>query len=811
MDTPDTAPSPPYLQVAVDGIPVHLAQGVLTYRLPDDPNRHPRPGQLVWVPVKGKLTSGVVMRFVSEKPDVDLRPISKLAEPAVVLDDVQRELAEWMARQTASSVFSCCQPMLPPGRLTDVVERYHLNDDADPDQELTDLQARVIDLLMEHGALTIARLRDLTGQSLTATLPALLANGLVTRTLEPKSGLASGQKIRLIHLRDPEIELGRAAKQRALLDEIIALNRLERDGGEAIPLPELREAIEVSPTTLKGLMEKGAITITEVPAHQAPKPRPAAPPALSPEQQAVWDTVERALAAADPTPNLLFGVTGSGKTEIYLRGVDWCLRHGKTALVLVPEIGLATQVVRRFIDRFPGKVAVMHSAMTDGQRQDVWTRIANGEFRLVVGPRSVLFSPVRNLGMIVLDEEHDPSYKQDAEPRYHARSVAIWLAKRIGAPVILGSATPAVESLHAAEQGAYRLLELPHRVAPDGLMPALPAVEIVDLKDELRAGHAGLLSRRLMERTSESLRNGEQALFLLNRRGSSTIVICRSCGHRIECPNCDIPLVFHADLRQLVCHRCDYRIPPPEACPECGGRLDYFGAGTQRVEGELQRAFPDARVLRWDTDAVRAAGGHGPLLERVEAGQADIIVGTQMISKGFDLPHVTTIGVIHADSMLYLPDFRSAERTFQLLTQMAGRAGRRGQASSIIFQTYTAQHYAIQAAAQHDVRRFYRDEIRFREDFRFPPFWRLARFVVRHETEAGAAAEANTLSLALARIAWHGRIEMELLGPSPAFEAKIRGIYQWQIVLRTREMDRILASLTIRPGWLVDIDPESML
>ncbi|HWV25479.1 MAG TPA: primosomal protein N', partial [Thermomicrobiales bacterium] len=509
-------------------------------------------------------------------------------------------------------------------------------------------------------------------------------------------------------------------------------------------------------------------------------------------------------------------VTGSGKTEIYLRAVAWCLRHGKTALVLVPEIALATQVVRRFVDRFPGKVAVLHSRLTDAERYEIWQDIASGDVPVVVGPRSVLFTPVENLGLIVIDEEHDASFKQDSEPRYHARAVAEYLAMQHGASVVLGSATPAIETYWKAQQDEYHFLSLPERVGPgrdtsESQRLDLPDVDIVDLKAELRQGHTGLLSRMLTERVQHSLARGEQAILLLNRRGMSTVVMCRACGHRLECPQCDIPLVYHKDRHELICHRCDWRDSPPHGCPECGGQLDFFGAGTQRVEDEVRRQFPDARVMRWDQDAVRQSGGYLRMLESVEAGHVDIIVGTQMVSKGFDLPGVTSIGVIQADSLLYLPDFRSSERTFQLLTQVAGRAGRRGPGSRVILQTYTPEHYAILAASKHDYLQFYNDEIVFREDFRFPPFYRLARFLFRHDREQGAALEAGLLARELARHAHMNDIEMELLGPTPAFVAKIRNQYQWQIVMRSREMDRMLRGMPMRPGWVVDIDPESML
>jgi primosomal protein N' (replication factor Y) len=479
----------------------------------------------------------------------------------------------------------------------------------------------------------------------------------------------------------------------------------------------------------------------------------------------------------------------------------------------MPEIALATQIVRRFTERFPGKVAVLHSQMKDSERHATWRAIEEGEFPIVVGPRSALFAPVPDPGVIVLDEEHEGTYKQDSDPRYHARSVAIRLAEAYGATLILGSATPAVDSWYATDHHGWRRLELADRVAPamSGDALEMPPVDIVDLRDELREGNTSLLSRRLQMLVSRAIDRGEQAILLLNRRGQSTIVMCRSCGHRLECPNCDIPLVFHRDDGMLICHRCDHREPPPRACPVCQGRLDFFGSGTQRVEEDVQRHFPDARLLRWDLDSVRRQGGYAAMLARVEGGEVDVVVGTQMVAKGFDLPKVTVVGVIQSDSMLHLPDFRAAERTFQLVTQVAGRAGRRAPGSRVVVQTYTPNHYAIEAAAAHDFPAFYRTEIDFRRRFLYPPFVRLIRCIYRHPKEQQAAIEAEAMARRVARHARAAGVEIDIMGPTPAFAAKVRGQYQWQLVVRGHDIDALLDRFPTGPGWAIDVDPQSIL
>ncbi|MBA3414972.1 MAG: primosomal protein N' [Chloroflexia bacterium] len=543
-------------------------------------------------------------------------------------------------------------------------------------------------------------------------------------------------------------------------------------------------------------------------------------PTLTPAQAESWHAIEASLIGRDSTPFLLHGVTGSGKTEVYLRSIGWCLRHDRSAIVLAPEIALASQVVRRVTARFPGRVAVLHSALPEGERAAAWAAIAGGHLPVVVGPRSALFAPVANLGIVVLDEEHDGAYKQDAEPRYHARALAEEIGRRRGAVVVLGSATPAVETNWRAEDGLLRPLRLPDRVGPamargddrrTGDALELPPVETVDLRLELHRGNPLLLGERLLETLQRTLARREQAILFLNRRGLATVVLCRSCGRTLLCPYCDIPLVYHADRGWLLCHRCDFRQPPATSCSECGGSLNYFGAGTQRVEAEVRRLLPAARVLRWDQDTVRRRGGHEALLRQVERHEADIVVGTQMIAKGLDLPLVTAVGVVNADTMLHLPDFRSAERTFQLLTQVAGRAGRRGPGSVVIVQSYTPDHYAIRAAARHDYAAFYGEEIAFRRTHRYPPFVRLVRYLVRDADEARCAAHADEMARRLARHARDRGVEMDLLGPTPAFATKARGLYQWQIVLRTADLEPLLDGLPAPPGWAVDVDPQSLL
>jgi primosomal protein N' (replication factor Y) len=545
-----------------------------------------------------------------------------------------------------------------------------------------------------------------------------------------------------------------------------------------------------------------------------------------------------------PSAILLHGVTGSGKTEIYLRALAATLAQGRRALVLVPEIALTPQTVRRFAARFPGRVAVWHSGLGDGERYDTWRRARQGLVDVVIGARSALFAPLPNLGLIILDEEHDGAYKQDHDghgPRvsYHARDTAVHYARALGAVCLLGSATPDIVSYYNTRRGQYTLLELPRRImgharrlqeqaerfhvasryhpVAEGGREAqsidLPPVEVVDLRQELRAGNTSIFSRRLQAALQETLARGEQAILFLNRRGTATFVFCRDCGEALKCANCDMPLTYHgAGASQLVCHHCNFRRDQPQRCPNCGSRrIKYFGAGTERVEDAVRELLPQARTLRWDHDATRFKGAHELILAQFSSHQADVLVGTQMIAKGLDLPLVTLVGVISADVGLGLPDYRAAERTFQVLTQVAGRAGRGLLGGRVVLQTYNPDHYVIRAAAAHDYAEFYARELRYRKLLGYPPFRRVLRLTYRHKQAERAEAEAQAVARQI-----HERLRAErpeatdVAGPAPCFFGKIAGESRWHIVVRTPDPAALARGLELQ-GWHVDVDPVTLL
>jgi primosomal protein N' (replication factor Y) (superfamily II helicase) len=814
-----------FAEVAVDSSSLSGGDSVFTYDVPVGRFEELRVGQLVWVPLRKKVTLGIVVELHRRVPEFALRSIVATVEPTFCLSEDQLELSRWLARETACSPFSAASPFFPPGVTHRSVQQVRLVVLPDELPEgLTTSEQRIVDALIARGETTVERLKKVGGRQAASAIASLERAGLVEQFVAVVDRVPQRQFERYVTLVSPDFEsVARAPRQRAVIEALVQKQRLDPDQGELrVALDELLGASGVDLSTIGALERKGLLQIIEVPREQvANQSRGAPPPVLTASQSRAWRVIENALQNEDTTPILLHGVTGSGKTELYLRAAAWCLRHGLGAIILVPEITLATQMVRRFQMRFPSQVRVLHSEMTDSARYATWTEIAEGAAPIVVGPRSALFAPVRDLGLIVLDEEHEQAYKQESDPRYHTRPLAMQLAHQQRAVVLLGSATPSIESYQAALEGQIRLVDLPDRVAtsaggvdaPKAPESSLPAVNVVDMRVELQQGSSPIISEPLRLLIERTLRRREQGILLLNRRGMSTVVLCRQCGHTIDCPHCDVPMIFHADRDRLLCHRCDAKRHPVKVCPLCEGTLDYFGAGTQRVEREARAIFPTARIGRLDRDSVRRQGGHEAIVAAIERREVDLVVGTQMVAKGFDFPFVTAVGVIQADTVLHLPDFRSGERTFQLLTQVAGRAGRRHLSGEVVIQTYTPRHYAIEAAARHDYDGFYDDEIAFREENRYPPFSRLAKYSYRHQSEHACSTESDQMAMDLSRHLFELGVEGDLLGPAPAFAAKVRDRYQWQIVLRTDVdvFDLILEGIPVRPGWTVDIDPQSLL
>jgi primosomal protein N' (replication factor Y) len=712
-----------------------------TYRVPD--GLDVQLGHLVRAGFGPRAVHGVVVAL-DVPSDRELKPLDGLVHPVPLLSARQLALARWMAATYRCGLADAVRAMLPPA-----------------------LAARA------RGGLPAAR-----GER-TEPVFAITPAGHTALASTPAQKLGARQLVTL----------------RALAAGAVTSADLADAGGTAAAATSL---------ATRGLALKGTRGVRRVPVEfrlseaDLSKDMPATGP-----QAAAIRTIIGALGTGRGF--LLHGVTGSGKTEVYLRLTAEALARGQGAIVLVPEIALTAQVVARFVARFGERVALLHSALSAGERYDEWRRILDGVADVVVGSRSALFAPIEHLGLIVVDEEQEPSYKQESAPRYHAVDTALELGRLSGAAVVLGSATPRVVTYAAATAGDITLLPLPERV----LDLPLPKTTVVDLRLELKANNRSTLSSALRTALVRTVAKGEQAILYLNRRGFATVVLCRDCGYVVPCPACEIPFALHADGR-LVCHRCGREEPrAPAICPRCGSaRIRHLGVGTQRVEEDVRAAVPKARLARLDRDAVKAKGAHAAMYERMRSGQAQVIVGTQMVAKGFDLPGVSLVGVVNADTQLNLPDFTAAERTFELLTQVLGRSGRGPVGGEGILQTYLPEHYAIVAAAAHDYTTFAEHELRARRHFGYPPFGRLVLLQTSAAKEATVERRATELGARL-RAAANG--DAEVLGPAPAFAAKRAGSYRAQLVLRGDRPTAVLDRVDVGAEWTVDVDPMTLL
>ncbi|MDD5634219.1 MAG: primosomal protein N', partial [Candidatus Omnitrophica bacterium] len=546
------------------------------------------------------------------------------------------------------------------------------------------------------------------------------------------------------------------------------------------------EALEAM---IPGPLKHGKISMVTRVKEIGRKVEPTEPHVPNDEQRVVIDNINQCVDNGKHEVFLLHGITGSGKTEIYLQVMEKIIAKGKTGIILVPEISLTPQTVERFISRFGEHVAIFHSKMLESTKFNEWQRIKAGRARVVVGPRSAVFSPFSNLGVIVIDEEHEPSYKQEDVPRYHAREVAIQRAKIAKIPVILGSATPSLESYHKAISGEYRLAELTQRVEEK----KLPRIKLVDMRMEFETRTGKEIISHIMQ---EALRNDvskkQQVLIFLNRRGFSTFVMCKKCGGVIKCSKCSSPMVFHQERNELLCHYCGKKLQPLATCPACGDiNLEYKGMGTQRVESEIKKILPGVRMARMDSDTMTKRLSHDTVLQEFKEHKLDVIVGTQMIAKGLDFPKVTLVGVVSADANLNLPDFRSGERTFNLITQVAGRAGRGDLGGEVIVQSYTPEHYAVSLAAKHDYHGFYDREIIARKELNFPPFVSLVKITLKARKEDSVTKSAEDL----ARLLGEKIKDISILGPAPSPMPKLRGYFRWNILIKSHDREKIVKDL----------------
>ena len=779
-------------------------------------------GQAVWVPFGSRVIQGIVLGLSDEPSIEETKEIAGVITGFPLLSPIQIKLAQWISEHYFAPLFDALALMLPPGFERRAITCVQLADSHVGNlSSLSPEQKQALDIMRAKGRTSLAEMEKAIGKNKARQIiDQLLAQQLITKTLELDKAKVKPKTLPYIKLtadrEDIEVERDRLNKSRAYKQAELLAFLTEQS--QPISISELRKHLNCSFATVKALESRHLVSVESVRVRRDPLAHlsftTSQPPVLASSQQAVWESIQdfvegKARQSGSPPVFLLFGVTGSGKTEIYLRALAQVIATGKRGICLIPEIALTRQTVERFAGRFPGRVAVLHSGLSLGEQFDEWQWIMEGNCDVVIGPRSALFAPVPSLGLIIIDEEHEWTYKQeDKSPRYHARDVAIKLAQLSDAVVILGSATPDIGSFHKAQQGEYQLVELKERITPRGYSP-LPEVKIVDLREELKAGNTSLLSRPLLAAMKETLAQGQQIVLFLNRRGTATFVRCRNCGFVFRCPRCSIALTYHSAEKELICHRCRYSIPVPQSCPRCSRRnLRFLGIGTQRIEEETRHFFPEARLLRWDRDVITTRYAHEELLQNFRDQKADVLIGTQMIAKGLDLPQVTLAGIINADTGLNFPDFRSSERTFQLLCQVAGRAGRGVKAGKVIIQTYSPDNYIIETAARHDYLGFYYKEIDYRRRYNYPPFSQLVRLVFSHTNEELSKREAEGVyRLLLGEKAREVMVDFNIIGPVPAFAFRARGRYRWQLFLRGPDSSRLLSRLTLPRGWTIDVDP----
>ncbi|WP_156289017.1 primosomal protein N' [Oceanobacillus salinisoli] len=761
-------------KVIVD-VPASSINQTFDYSIPIKFQEILEPGMRVIVPFGPRKIMGFVVERVSESSFDKLKDILDVLDLTPVLTKELLELGKWVAHETLSLSITALQAMLPQVLKSKYKKELVRMTDASLPTELEHLFAGrdSIDYEeFEHVNISYYQLQKVIQAG------DISVDYLVQSKITKKQILMVKPARESYFLEEAMIDLPKnAKKQKQLLTYFI-------ENHSSISQKELVNKLQTTPGTIKNLVDKGLLETFKTEIFRNPYDDDSiertTPLELTEEQRQAIEPIHDAIDRNQHDVFLLHGVTGSGKTEVYLQAIQKVINKGEEAIVLVPEIALTPQMVNRFKGRFGKSVAVMHSALSAGEKYDEWQRIHRKEVQVVVGARSAIFAPFENIGIIIIDEEHETTYKQEDQPRYHARDVAIHRGENHNCPVVLGSATPTLESYARAAKGVYKLATLSKRTNDQ----PMPNIEIIDMRAELHAGNRTMFSRKLKERMEQCIRNGEQVVLLLNRRGYSTFVMCRDCGHVKECPHCDIALTFHKNSNRLKCHYCSYEEMVPTICPECSSDLiRYFGTGTQRVEEALTELIPEARVLRMDVDTTRRKGSHERILKEFGDKKADILLGTQMIAKGLDFENVTLVGVLTADSMLHLPDFRSSEKTFQLLTQVSGRAGRHELTGEVFVQTYTPDHYSIKLASEYNFLDFYKQEMGMRKKFQYPPYYFLALITVSHENKVKVVQTTQRMVQLLIKKVNQNTV---VLGPTPSPIPRIKDRYRYQCMIKYR-------------------------
>lgn len=795
-------------------LPVPIDQA-FTYELSPALAHQARRGCRVLVPFGSRKLAGVVLRTHHEPATQDTRQVLRLLDVEPVLDDELLRLARWVADYYCAPLGEVLKSMLPLSGEMRRSTTYALTESGrDIARQLivrpdSDTASLILSLLEERPRSAEYLSRKI--EDARNVFSSLLKRGWITveekhQERDPLRAAAERLQVEFLQRPAPDLKLKKSEQ------ELLAFLELHPGSHN---LAELGLKIRNASQIARALARRSLIKLETQPV-EMPKGFERLIPVLNAHQQAGFEAIRTALGSSQFYAFLLQGVTGSGKTEVYLRSIEAALALGKNALMLVPEIALTPAVAGQFFHRFGNQVAIVHSAFGETERADQWRRIRRGEARVVVGTRSGVFAPVRDLGLVIVDEEHDGSYKQQETPRYHGRDVALMRAKYTNAVAVLGSATPSIESRHNSELGKYCMIRLPERIA----QRPLPESQIVDMRIEfLETKRQSTFSRKLLEEIERRLAQGEQTMLLLNRRGFSNFMICRACGERLQCANCAVVLTHHKRDRRMLCHYCGHAERIPSKCPKCGSDyIQFLGLGSERVEDELHQHFPTARIARMDRDSVRGKGRFEEILQTFRNADIDILVGTQMIAKGHDIPSVTLVGVVLADIGLGMPDFRAAERSFQLLTQAAGRAGRGDAAGRVIIQTLNPDHYAVRLAAEQNYEGFYQKEIEFRKWLRYPPFAALANLLIRAEKQEEALQKATQLGYLLNP----PPPGLRVMGPAEAPVPRLKNEFRYQILLKAakrnalREVLDKLRKFAQDEKWratslVIDVDPISLM
>ncbi len=787
---------------------------VFDYKIPDELKSTIKIGHSVSVPFGKTKKSGIVVGFTEEESEYRLKNIIKITNEKPVIGEKEIKLATYMQKRYVASFHECLKLMCPPGTFSkeDIVLR--INEEADKDNLHSVNQERVLAFLEEEGKeATLETLKATFGDNVTTVVKALCDKGILAKEVVSVKGVGELKRkyVRLIKSEEEfsAILSGRASSQ-------IKTAKLLLNGPKS--LKELCENDFCSSAVVKALCDKKIAEVYEESERRNPfseknveKSSDLAP---TKEQEAALSMLGEALEEGKSETFLLHGVTGSGKTEVFMQVIGRVLEQGKSAIVLVPEISLTPQMTDRFLGRFGDKIAILHSVLSHGERLDEWNRIKSGEAKVVVGARSAIFAPLSDIGIIIVDEEHENTYKSEQSPRYDAREIAKERCKEHGAPLVLASATPDIKSYYKAMTGEYKLIKMTKRYNE----VKLPDVKIADMRKELSEGNRSMLSSALREEIEKNLEAGEQTVLFLNRRGFSTFVSCRDCGYVVSCPECSIALTYHRSEESLNCHYCGYKTEVVKTCPECkGNRIRYFGAGTQKLEDEIKKNFPGASTIRMDVDTTTRKGSHERILKSFSEDKIDILLGTQMVSKGLDFPNISLVGVMAADMSLNIDDYRASERTFDLITQVCGRAGRGNKAGRAVIQTYSPENDVINMAKAQNYEAFYENEIAFREMFSYPPFSDIVSFVFSSESNElseKASKESEKLAEELLK-----DFKYTKYGSMPAPVSRIKGRFRWRYWIKIDADDKVRELLKdIYMGhkdknvrFSLEINPGSML